>query len=105
MLQKHILEVKKQNVANHLETEELKQYGKRHCLRFQGFPVEKHETSDKKLSKVKDMCKEAGVNISDTVFDTVRGIGNTNVDNKSKKKEYYSAFYNFSSQNYGLSRQ
>ena len=52
MLQKHILELKKQDVANQSEIEEIEQYGRRQCLKFEGVPIEKNKTSDKVLTKV-----------------------------------------------------
>ena len=85
MLQKHILEIKKQNLTNQSEIEELEQYGRRQCLRFEGVPTEQNETSDKVLSKVMDMCKEAGVDIPDTVIDTAHRIEGAYFDNKRKK--------------------
>ena len=52
------------------------------------------------------MCKEAGMNIPDTVIDKAYRIGNTNVDKKPKKlQEYHSAFHSFLSQGYGPSGQ
>ena len=85
MLQKHILEIKKQVLANQSEIEELEQYGRRQCLRLEGVPIEKNETSDKVLSKVMHMCKEAGVDIPDMVIDRAHRIGKTYTDNKTKK--------------------
>ena len=52
MLQNQILEIKKQNLLNQQEIEELEQYGRRLCLRFEGIPTEKNETSDKVLEKI-----------------------------------------------------
>ena len=52
MPQKHILKVKKQNVANQSEIEVLEQYGRRQCLRFEGVTIERNETSDKVLTDV-----------------------------------------------------
>ena len=85
MLQKHILEIKKQNLTNQSEIEELEQYGRRQCLRFESVPTEQNETSDTVLSKVMDMCKEAGVDIPDTVIDRAHRIGEAYFDNKRKK--------------------
>ena len=85
MLQKHILEVKKQNIANHSESEELEQYGQSQCLRFKGVPMEKNETSDKVLIKVMDLCTEVDANVPDTVIDRAGRIGIANVSNKRKK--------------------
>ena len=51
MLQRYILEVKKENVVNQSEIEELEQHRRRQCLRFEGVPIEKNKTSDKVLKK------------------------------------------------------
>lgn len=83
MLQKHILQIKKQNVANQSEIEELEQYGGMQCHRFDGVHIEKNEVSDKVLTKVMDLCKEAGVNIPNTVIVWEQRIVVAYVDNKS----------------------
>ena len=85
MLQKHVLKVKKQNVANQWENEGLEKYGRKQNLRFEGVPIKKNETSDKVLTKVMGLCKEVGVNIPDTVIDRAHRIGVAYVYNKSKK--------------------
>ena len=93
MLQKHIIEIKKQNLTNQSEIEEVEQYGRRQCLRFEGVPTEQfegvpteqNETSDKVLSKVVDMCKEAGGDIPDTVIDRAHRIGEAYFDNNRRK--------------------
>ena len=85
MLQKYILEIKKQNLTNRSEIEELEQYGRRQCLRFEGALTEQNETSDKVLSKIMDMCKEAGVDIPDAVIDRAHGIREAFFDNTRKK--------------------
>ena len=63
----------------------MEQYRRRQCLRFEGVTTEQNETIDKVLSKVMDMCKEAGVDIPDTVIDRVHRIGEAYFDNKRKK--------------------
>ena len=83
MLQKHILQIKKQNVANQLEIEELEQYGGMQCLRLDGVHIEKNEVSGKVLTKVMDLCKEAGVNVPNTVIVWEQRIVVAYVDNKS----------------------
>ena len=65
MLQHQILEIKKQNLQNQQEIEELEQYGRRLCLRFEGIPTEKNETSDKALNKIMGIYKDSGVEIPD----------------------------------------
>ena len=57
MLQKHIPEIKKQNLTNQSQIEELEQYDRKQWLRFEGVPTEQYETSDKVLFEAVDMCK------------------------------------------------
>ena len=57
MLQKHILEIKKQNLTKQSQIEELEQYDRRQWFRFEGAPTEQYETSDKVLFEAVDMCK------------------------------------------------
>ena len=63
MLQHQILEIKKQNLQNQQEIEELKQYGRRLCLRSEGVPTEKNENSNKDLEEIMGICKDSGVEI------------------------------------------
>ena len=63
MLQHQILEIKKQNLQNQQEIEELKQYGRRLCLRCEGVPTEKNENSNKDLEEIMGICKDSGVEI------------------------------------------
>ena len=53
MLQNQVSEIEKQNLQNQQEIEELKQYVRRLCLRFEVIPTEKNETSDKVLGSWK----------------------------------------------------
>ena len=85
MLQHQILEIKKQNLQNQQEIEELEQYGRRLCLRFEGIPTEKNETSDKVLHKIMGICKDSGVEIPDTVIDRAHRIGVPYVDKTTQK--------------------
>ena len=92
MLQNQILELKKQNLQNQEEIEELEQYGRRLCLRFERIPTEKNETSDKVLEKIMRICKESGVEIPDTVIDRAHRIGVPYVDKYLKKHVRVSLF-------------
>ena len=74
MLQNQILKRKK-ILQNQQEIEELGQYGRRLCLRFEGIPTEKNETSDKVLEKIMGICNESGVQIPHTVVDRAKRIG------------------------------
>ena len=53
------------------------------CHRLDGVHIEKNEVSDKVLTKVMDLCKEAGVNIPNTVIVWEQRIVVAYVDNKS----------------------
>ena len=66
---------KKKILRNQQEIEELGQYGRRLCLRFEGIPTEKNETSDKVLEKIMGICNKSGVQIPDTVVDRAKRIG------------------------------
>ena len=43
MLQNQMLEIKKQNLQNQQETEDLEQHGRRLCLRLEEIPTENNE--------------------------------------------------------------
>ena len=85
MLQHQILEIKKQNLQNQQEIEELEQYDRRLCLRFEGIPTEKNETSGKDLEKIMGICKDSDVEIPDTVIDWTHRIDIPYVDKTTKK--------------------
>ena len=85
MLQNQILEIKKQNSENQQEFEELEQYRRRLCPRFQGILTENNETNDKVLQKIMGICKESSVEIPDTVIDQAHRIGVSHVDEATKK--------------------
>ena len=46
LLQKQVLELKKENTKNQVANEENEQYGRRLCLRIDGIPTEKKESSE-----------------------------------------------------------
>ena len=46
LLQKQVLELKKENIKNRVASEENKQYGRRLCLRIDGILTEKRESSE-----------------------------------------------------------
>ena len=46
-------------MQNKQEIEELEQYGRRLCLRFEGIPTEKNETSDKVLDNIMGICERS----------------------------------------------
>ena len=85
LLQHQILEIKKQNLQNQQEIEELEQYNWGLRLRFEGIPTERNETSDKVLEKIMGICKDSGVEIPDKVIDRAHRIGVLYVDKTTKK--------------------
>ena len=85
MLQQQILEITKQILQNQQEIEELKQYDRRLCLRFEGISTEKNETSDKVLEKIMGIYKDSGIEIPDTVIDQTHRTGVQYVDKNTKK--------------------
>ena len=104
MLQSQILEIKKQNLQNQQEIEELEQYESRLCPRFEG--TEKNETSDKVLEKIMGICKELDLEIPDTAIDGAHRIGVPYV-NKTTKKScknviFWFPTFRFSPQNSSL---
>ena len=101
MLQNQILKRKK-ILQNQQEIEELGQYGRRLCLRFEGIPTEKNETSDKVLEKIMTICKESGVEIPDTIIDRAHRIGRYHI---STKQEHHCSVFYFSPQNNSLSSE
>ena len=50
-------------MQNQQEIEELEQYGKRLCFRFEGVPTEKNENSNKVLEEIMGIRKDSGVEI------------------------------------------
>ena len=75
MLQNQINELVIANKRNQKDNEELEQYGRRLCLRFEGVETEENETSEKVLEKVVSMCKEAGVDVPNETLDRAHRIG------------------------------
>ena len=63
----------------------MEQYGRRLCLRIDGVPTEKNETSEEVFKKVTEMCKEAKLDIPEVVIDRAHRIGNE-YENNSKVK-------------------
>ena len=55
------------------------------CLRFEGFPTEKNETSDKGSEKIMGICKDSGLEIPDRVTDRLHRTGVPYVDKATNK--------------------
>ena len=68
-----------QNHVNVLKwaNEENEQYGRRLCLRIDGIPPEKNETSEECLLKCKKLFNEMEIDIPDNVLDRAHRIGKT----------------------------
>ena len=66
--------------------EENEQYGRRLCLRVEGVPIVEKETSDEVLNMVKDLFKEAEIDIPDCVIDRAHRIGPLKSDRKPNEQ-------------------
>ena len=83
LLQKQVLELKKENIKNLVASEENEPYGRRLCLRIDGIPTEKKESSENVLHKVTEMWTEAGIDIPNESVDRALRIGPSYTDKKS----------------------
>ena len=86
MLKKQVAELREQNANNQSRNEELEQYGRRLCLRIDGVPTVKHESSDDVLEFTKSLFQEANVAVPDTVLDCAHRIGPSYTDRITSKK-------------------
>ena len=84
LLQQHVTTLKQQNFSVSKSCEELEQYGRRVCLRIDGFQTEKDEKPNDVLEKVKSVWSEAGIDIPDAVIDRAHRIGPTYKDHVTK---------------------
>ena len=75
ILQKQVLELKKENIKNRVASEENEQYGRRFCLTIDRIPTKKKESSENVLHKVTEMWTESGANIPNEVVDRAHRIG------------------------------
>ena len=74
------------NINNQSRNEELEQYGRRLCLRIDGVPTVKNESSDDILEFTKSLFKEAKVAVPDIVLDRAHRIGPSYTDRMTSKK-------------------
>ena len=66
------------------------------CLRFEGFPTEKNETSDNVLEKIMGICKDSGLEIPERVTDWLHRTGVPYVDKTNKScKSVIVRFFTF----------
>ena len=63
--------------------EELEQYGRRLCVRIDGFQTVDNETLDQVLDKVKSLIKESSCDTPDVVIDRACRIGKGYNDKKT----------------------
>ena len=80
LLQQQVLELRKENYRNQIDSEENKQYRRRLCLRKDSIHIEEKETSNAMLDKVAKMWMEAGVHIFNEVVDRDHRIGPSYID-------------------------
>ena len=97
VLQNHVNSLKNCNEYLVKKCEDIEQYGRRLCLRVDGVEVEKDESADKVLDKVKDYCNEAEVPMPEWALDRAHRIGPEYKDKVSKKscKSIIVKFTNF----------
>ena len=79
-LQKQVLDLMKEDIKNRVASAENEQYGRRLCLRIDGIPTGKKESSENVLHKVTEMWSEAGVEIPNEVIDRAHRIGPSYTD-------------------------
>ena len=75
MLKKQVVELRELNINNQSRNKELEQYGRCLCLRIDGVPTVKNESSDDVLEFTKSLFKEAKVAVPDNVLDRAHRIG------------------------------
>ena len=80
LLQKQVLALQKQNIKNRVDSEENEQYGGTLCLRIDGIPTKKKESSEYVFHKRTEMWLEASVDIPNEVVDRVHKIGPSYTD-------------------------
>ena len=83
MLKHQVSELKRLNISNQNNHEELEQYGRRLCLRIDGVPTKANESSDDALDSVKSLFKEAKVDIPESIIDRANRIGSRYQDASS----------------------
>ena len=69
MLKHQVSELRRLNISNQNNHEELEQYGRRLCLRIDGVPTKTNESSDDVLDSVKSLFKKVKVDIPKSVTD------------------------------------
>ena len=85
MLKKQVVELRELNINNQSRNEELEQYGRCLCLRIDGVPTVRNESSNDVLEFTKSLFKEAKVEVPD-VLDPAHRIGPSYTDRITSKK-------------------
>ena len=80
MLKHQVSELRRLNISNQNNHEELEQYGRCLCLRIDGVLTKTNESSDDVLDSVKSLFKEAKVDILESVIDRAHRIGSKYLD-------------------------
>ena len=78
-----VSELRRLNISNQNNQEELEQYGRRLCLRIEGVPTKTIESSDDVLDSVKSLFKETKVDIPESVIDRTHRTGSRYLDASS----------------------
>ena len=80
MLKHQVSELRRLNISNQNNHEELEQYGRRLCLRIDGVPTKANESSDDVLDSVKSLFKEAKVDIPESIIYRAHSAGSRYLD-------------------------
>ena len=84
MLKHQVSELRRLNISNQNNHEELEQYGRRLCLRTDSVYTKTNESSDDVLDSVKSLFKEAKIDSLESVIDRAHRIGSRYLDVSSK---------------------
>ena len=74
-MQEHVKNFQKQVSVLECKNEELKQYGRRMCLRIEDVPSVENKSPDDVLDKMKSLITESGCEIPDVVIDRAHQVG------------------------------
>ena len=80
-----MVELRQLNINNQSRNAELEQYGRRLCLRIDGVPTVKNESSDDVLEFIKSVLKEAKVAVPDIALDRAHRIWPSYTDRIASK--------------------
>ena len=85
MLKKQEVELRELNINNQSRNEESEQYCRRLCLRIDGVPTIKNESSNDVFELKKSLFKEAKITAPDNVLDCAHRIGPSYTDRITSK--------------------